>query len=177
MSVYVVHGQAWQNNSFYTDKYVVFCRCTNSDVKFDWTVQTPAQTTPPNTSLLYEFELIIFCNRFPLAFETPSGYKFHKDQQSYVLKLYYNYVCFVSYIFFIYENISCFSRDSEVGIVTGYGLDDRGVAVRVLLGPRIFFHVVQTGSGAHPASYPMGTWGSFPGGKAAGTWSWPLTSS
>jgi hypothetical protein len=29
----------------------------------------------------------------------------------------------------------------------------------------------------HPTSYPMGTGGSFPGGKAAGTWSWPLTSS
>jgi hypothetical protein len=28
-------------------------------------------------------------------------------------------------------------------------------------------HVVQTGSGAHPTSYPMGTVGSFPGGKAA----------
>jgi hypothetical protein len=27
-------------------------------------------------------------------------------------------------------------------------------------------HSVQTGSGAHPASYPMGTGGSFPGGKA-----------
>jgi len=29
---------------------------------------------------------------------------------------------------------------------------------------------------AHPASYPVGTRGSFPGGKAAGAWSWPLTS-
>jgi hypothetical protein len=29
-------------------------------------------------------------------------------------------------------------------------------------------HVVQTGSGAHPASYPMGTDGSLPGDKAAG---------
>jgi hypothetical protein len=28
-------------------------------------------------------------------------------------------------------------------------------------------HVVQTGSGAHPASYPMGTGDSFPGVKAA----------
>jgi hypothetical protein len=28
-------------------------------------------------------------------------------------------------------------------------------------------HVVQTGSGAHPASYPMGTDGSFSGGKAS----------
>jgi hypothetical protein len=27
-------------------------------------------------------------------------------------------------------------------------------------------HVVQTDSGAHPASYPMGAAGSFPGGKA-----------
>jgi hypothetical protein len=29
-------------------------------------------------------------------------------------------------------------------------------------------HVAQTGSGVHPTSYPMGTGGSFPGGKAAG---------
>jgi len=35
---------------------------------------------------------------------------------------------------------------------------------------------VQTGSEAHPASYPMGTRGSFPGNKAAGAWSWSLTS-
>jgi hypothetical protein len=60
---------------------------------------------------------------------------------------------------------------------TDYGLDKRGVGVRVPVGSRIFSsHVVQTGSGAHPASYPMGTWGSFPGGKAAGEWSWPLVS-
>jgi hypothetical protein len=29
-------------------------------------------------------------------------------------------------------------------------------------------HVAQTGSGAHPLSYQMGTEGSFPGGKAVG---------
>jgi hypothetical protein len=29
-------------------------------------------------------------------------------------------------------------------------------------------HRVQNGSGAHPASYPMGTRDDFPGGKAAG---------
>jgi len=29
-------------------------------------------------------------------------------------------------------------------------------------------HCVQTGSGAYPASYPMGTRDSFPRGKAAG---------
>jgi hypothetical protein len=37
-------------------------------------------------------------------------------------------------------------------------------------------HGVQNGSEAHPASYPMGTGGSFPEGKAAGAWIWPLTS-
>jgi hypothetical protein len=35
---------------------------------------------------------------------------------------------------------------------------------------------VQTGSGSHPASCPMDTWGPFPGGKAAGAWNWPLIS-
>jgi hypothetical protein len=30
------------------------------------------------------------------------------------------------------------SRDSAVGIATGYGLDDRGVGVRVLVGPKGF---------------------------------------
>jgi len=42
------------------------------------------------------------------------------------------------------------SHDSSVGIALGYALDDR------------------PGSGAHPASYPMDTRGSFPAGKAAG---------
>jgi len=31
-------------------------------------------------------------------------------------------------------------------------------------------HHVQTGSAAHPASYTMGTRGSYPWGKAAGAW-------
>jgi hypothetical protein len=34
--------------------------------------------------------------------------------------------------------------------------------------------VVQTGYGALPASYPIGTRGFFPGGKAAGAWSLAL---
>jgi hypothetical protein len=34
---------------------------------------------------------------------------------------------------------------------------------------------VQTGSGAQPASYPMGTGYFFPGDKAARAWSWPRT--
>jgi hypothetical protein len=49
----------------------------------------------------------------------------------------------------------------EVGLATGYGLDDQEVGVRVSV-----VYVAHTGSGAHPPSYPMGTGGSFPGGEA-----------
>jgi hypothetical protein len=61
--------------------------------------------------------------------------------------------------------------DSSVGIVLGYGLNDRGSRVRFPAGAGNFslHHRVQNGSGDHPASYSMGTRGSFPGGKAAGT--------
>jgi hypothetical protein len=61
------------------------------------------------------------------------------------------------------------SRGSSVGIALGYGLDNRGSRFRFPAGAgNISHHRVQNGSGAHPASYPMGTGGSFPGGKAAG---------
>jgi hypothetical protein len=65
-----------------------------------------------------------------------------------------------------------------VSIALGYGLDDRGSRVRFPAGAGnfSFHHRVQNGSEAHPASYPVGTRGSFPGGKVAGAWSWPLTS-
>jgi hypothetical protein len=68
--------------------------------------------------------------------------------------------------------------DSSVGIALGHGLDDRDYRVRLPAGAGNFslHHCVQNGSGAHPASYTMGTRGSFPGGKVAGVWSWPLTS-
>jgi hypothetical protein len=70
------------------------------------------------------------------------------------------------------------SRDSSVGIVLGYGLEDWGSRVwfPVVAGNFSFHYHVQNGSGAHPASYPMGNRGSLPGGKAAGAWSWPLIS-
>jgi hypothetical protein len=60
--------------------------------------------------------------------------------------------------------------DSSVGIALDYELDDRGFRVRfpVEAGNFSLHHRVKNGSGAHPASYPMGTRGSFPGGKAAG---------
>jgi hypothetical protein len=70
------------------------------------------------------------------------------------------------------------SRDSSVCIALDYGLDDRGSRVPFPAGTENFslHHRVQNGSGAHPASYPMGTRDSFPGNKTAGSWSWPLTS-
>jgi hypothetical protein len=59
-----------------------------------------------------------------------------------------------------------------VGIATGYGLDDPGVRVRVPVGSELsLFHVVQTGSGTHPASSSMCSGGSLLGGNAAGVWS------
>jgi hypothetical protein len=62
------------------------------------------------------------------------------------------------------------SRDSSVGIALGYGLDDRDSRVRfpARAGNFSLLHLVQNGSGAQPASYPMGKRGYFPGGKAAG---------
>jgi hypothetical protein len=66
----------------------------------------------------------------------------------------------------MYEYIM--NRDSAVSIVTVYGLDGQEVGV--------WMYGLQTGSGAYPASYPMGTGGFFPRGKAAGVWNWPLAS-
>jgi hypothetical protein len=61
-------------------------------------------------------------------------------------------------------------RDSSVGIALGYRLDDRGSRVRFPegAGNSSLHYRVQNVSGAHPASYPMGTRVSFPGGKAVG---------
>jgi hypothetical protein len=55
-------------------------------------------------------------------------------------------------------------RDSSVGIESDYGLDGRGF----ILGRSKRFsllHSVQTGSEAHPSSYPMGTGAFSPGIK------------
>jgi hypothetical protein len=54
-----------------------------------------------------------------------------------------------------------------VGIALGYGLDEEG---SITGRDSEFFlrHRVQTGSGPHPASYPMSNGDSFPGSKAGG---------
>jgi hypothetical protein len=60
---------------------------------------------------------------------------------------------------------------TNIGIATGDGLDGREVGFRAPVGVRFFFsflHVVQTGSGAHPASYRKDTERFFPGIKGPG---------
>ena len=55
-------------------------------------------------------------------------------------------------------------RDSSVGIATRSGPDGPVIESRW---EKRFSTPVQTGPGAHPASYTMGTW-SFPGVKRPG---------
>jgi hypothetical protein len=56
---------------------------------------------------------------------------------------------------------------SSGSIVSDYGLDDWAIEVRSPTGADFSSSpCVQTGYGAHLASYPMGTRGSFPEGKA-----------
>jgi hypothetical protein len=50
---------------------------------------------------------------------------------------------------------------SSVGIATDYGLGGRNsVPGRA---KKFFLHSIHAGFEAHPASYPVGTWDSFPG--------------
>jgi hypothetical protein len=62
------------------------------------------------------------------------------------------------------------SRNRSVGIALGYGLDELGSRVRFPSGAESFSlnHWVQNGSEVHPASYPVGIRGSFPGVKRPG---------
>jgi len=58
---------------------------------------------------------------------------------------------------------------------TGWTIGVLGFDFRQRWGMFSLHHQVQNGSGTHPASYPMGTRGSFPGSKASEGWSWPFT--
>jgi hypothetical protein len=65
--------------------------------------------------------------------------------------------------------ISGSEQGSSVSAVSDHGLHDRAIGVRSPAGAKDFSSIlcVQTGSGAHPVSCPMGTGGPFPGGKSA----------
>jgi hypothetical protein len=81
-----------------------------------------------------------------------------------------NHACKLTCNYFVILSHFFKSRGSSVVIALGYGLDDRSSGVRfpAEAGNFSLNHRVQNGSGAHPASYPMDTRGSFPRGKAAG---------
>jgi hypothetical protein len=57
---------------------------------------------------------------------------------------------------------------SRIGAAVAQAVQCLTIGVRSLTGAEDFSSspCVQTGSGAHSASYPMGTGGPFPGGKA-----------
>jgi hypothetical protein len=58
----------------------------------------------------------------------------------------------------------------------GYRLDDWGlIPGRGMRGILSLHYYTQTSPGPHPF-YLVGTGGTFPGDKAVGLWSWPLTS-
>jgi hypothetical protein len=60
-------------------------------------------------------------------------------------------------------------RIAQSILTLGYGLDDWGsVPGRENYGNFSLCHCIQTGSGAHPASYPMGTGALFTGIKRPG---------
>jgi hypothetical protein len=71
-----------------------------------------------------------------------------------------------------------FSYSTEAGVAQWYITGLQGwiivVGVPARAGNFSPHHRVQDGSGAPPASYPMDARGSFPWGKAAGAWRWPL---
>jgi hypothetical protein len=64
-------------------------------------------------------------------------------------------------------HLSSCSRSSSVSIVIMLRVRQPGLDSRQKRGTSLH-HRVQTGSGAHPASYPTGTGGSFPGVKRRG---------
>jgi hypothetical protein len=72
-----------------------------------------------------------------------------------VVYLMYNYICVPP------GQLSRYSDCLRAG-----RSDDRG-SIPVVPGNFSLQHCVQTGSGVHPISYPMGTRGSFSGDKAA----------
>jgi hypothetical protein len=71
--------------------------------------------------------------------------------------------------------LPCDIWSRDIRIETGYRLGRPGLKFRQRHDFSLL-HNIQTGPGAHAASHPMVTSGSFPGDKAAGVWSCLLAS-
>jgi hypothetical protein len=71
----------------------------------------------------------------------------------------------------------CRPKERQGSVTYSYHLSVSGTCVFTLCFYALgILHIVKTCSGTHAASYPVGTGGSFPGGKATGVWSFALTS-
>jgi hypothetical protein len=128
------------------------------------------QASPSLTNLLHLIDLIILIEKIKLVVKLFSSFHVLINLDStlfwnpWVFCLYRTAGgCIILHILVVFK-----SRDNSVGIALGYGLDDRGSRVRfpVRAGNFSLHHRVQNGSSR----------GSFPEGKAAGAWSWPLIS-
>jgi hypothetical protein len=86
-------------------------------------------------------------------------------KRDFVLKIYFGEEW--KFVAILHSTVFQMSRDSSVCIATGYGLDDRIIAVRFPVGLEIFLFDTMSRP-ALGSTQPMGTVGSFPGGKAAG---------
>jgi hypothetical protein len=87
------------------------------------------------TNLNLNFEYIVYYFKFSLCSPHIRSVFYIISITSLNLYLSYNFHIIGAFLIFIYSILG--SRDSAVGIVTGYGLDCRGVGVRVPVGSRI----------------------------------------
>jgi hypothetical protein len=135
-----------------------------------YSVQYAAVTAlKPLHAQINKISVLNLCSRMPLLHSLKSALSkfqlfcssmstYHRQPHTLLLhKLtYYELLC----------GCGCGSRGSS--IVSGYGLDDRVIEFRSPAESNGFSFSslsVQTRSAAHPASYPMGTEGHFPGVK------------
>jgi hypothetical protein len=117
--------------------------------------------------LRFPFALPGFVSFFSVYYTCPSHF-LHISISALLFFIYAIFLVFLTPLFYISYSFLKRSRDSVVGIVTGYGLDDRGVGVRVPVVPRIFSSPHRPDLFWDPANLLSDVYrGSFPGGKAA----------
>jgi hypothetical protein len=121
---------------------------------------------------------------YPPWFNHPNNIRWRIQAVKFIIMQFSPWSIFLPSLFKIYTYLYThipdglvMGRESAVGIATADGLDDRRSEFDSRRGWKFFSSPPRPDRlWAHPASYPMGTGGSFPGGKAARAWSWPLIS-